>query len=279
MAKSLAIHVPPDSNPTNIWAMIFQLSKDSNSKFDTAKELIEYLRDSGQSTSDWVYSTASDLGILERTDEGIQLSANGLALAKMRADVRQDMLHFLIYTGWSAKRPTEFLQSWAYRMVCNQYWELGTTELTNDYLDRQVAQIIDLAQTVFSAMEVGDFSEISFSRKSIRGALNWMEAVSPSVIENKTFSRRSFCPPELLVMAIGHILQDEANIIGIDILLTPEKREAIGKICLLEPDNLDRVLDWALPIFSNLIAPGTTAGFYGRFIRLHRLPTLQDMVR
>lgn len=279
MAKSLAIHILPDSNPTNVTEMYQLLARNTDMSFGTAKELIEFLNNAGQSTNEWVQSTSSSMGILERTEAGIQLSPVGSALALVRDDVRYDLLHFLMYTGWSDQNPTDFLQSWAYREVCNQYWEIGTVELSSDYLDRQVAEIIALAHSTFTALHINDFDEISFSRKSLRGAHNWLEAVKPSVIQDKTFKRRSFCPPELVMMAIGYVLQDEENVTGIDILLTPEKRTQISRICLLEPDVLDRTLDWTIPIFSNLIAPGTTAGFYGRFVRLTRRPTMADMVR
>lgn len=279
MANSLAIHILPDSNPNNVSEMIRQLNKDPDLHFDTAKVLIEYLRECGQSTNEWVQSTASSMGIVERSDTGLHLSQNGSALGKIRDDAIYDLMHFLMYTGWNDKKPSEFLQSWAYRSVCDQYWQMGHTELSSDYLDRQVAEIIDVAQSVFSEMNIGNFDEISFSRKSLRGAHNWLEAVNPPVIDGKIFKRRSFCPPELVMMALGYTLRDEDNIVGIDILLTQEKRELISKICLLEPDALDRALDWSMPIFSNLITPGTTAGFYGRFVRLSRIPSLEDMIR
>lgn len=279
-ANRLAIHVLPDSNPTNVSQMIDLLALHPDLRFATAKDLIEYLREEAQPTNDWVQSTATSMGILERGSEGIRLSPDGFALAQVREDIRGDLLHYLMYSGWTAHQPTEFLQSWAYREVCDQYWALGTVELTNSYLDRQVGEIIALARDAFSQMNIGAFDEISFSRKSLTGAHNWLKAVNPPAIEGKTlFKRRAFCPPELVVMALAYVLRDEDNITGIDLLLTPEKREALCKVCLLEPDALDRTLDWAIPVFSHLISPGTTAGFYGRFIRLNRVPTLRDIVR
>lgn len=275
----VSVHIPSDSNPSNTLGLITELAKNPDMVFDTPSHLLDHLLEQGIGSRTEIQSTATDMRILERTQAGIRLSSIGLALSQMRADVSSDLLHFLMYTGWSEQQPTDFLQSWAYRRVCDEYWGLGSVELSNSYLDRLVGEIINIAQDFFSQMNIGDFDEISFSRKSIRGAHNWIEAVTPPVIENKAFKRRMFCPPELVMMAVGHVLRDEANLIGVDILLTPQKREAISKICLLEPDGLDRALDWAIPIFSHLISPGTTAGFYGRFIRLNKLPTLRDMVR
>lgn len=275
----LSIHVPPDANPQNVGALVTKLSADPKLHFQTPSELLEYLVEEGVGSRSEITSIASGMSILRKSEEGIYLSTDGLALSQVRDDALHDLLHFKMYSGWTAENPTEFLQSWAYRTACNQYWELDTVELGGEYLDRQVAELISLAQSTFSDMNVGTFDEVSFSRKSIRGIHNWLEAVSPAVIEDKQFRRRSFCPPELVVMAISHVLHQEDNILGVDILLTPEKRELISKICLLEPDALDRILDWAMSIFPNLIVPGTAAGFYGRFIRLNRLPSLQDVVR
>lgn len=275
----LAIHVLPDSNPSNVWGLVTLLSKSPSLVFDSSKELVDFLTESGVNANAWVQSTSASMGLLTKGEEGICLSMDGFALSEVRDDARGDLLHFLVYTGWSKDRPKEFLQSWAYRLVCDRYWERGTVELTSDMKKHQVGEVINLAQIEFMQMDVGDFDEISFSGKSLRGIYNWLEAVSPPVITNDTFSRRTFCPPELVIMAIGWVLREENNTVGIDILLTPEKREAICKICLLEPDALDRVLDWALPIFGHIITPGTQAGFYGRFIRLHKIPQFKDLVR
>lgn len=276
----LSVHIPPDSNPVNINGLLTELAKNSELIFESPSDLMDFLLEQGIGSRTEIQSTATSMGILKRTTDGIRLSPDGLALAQTREDVRRDLFHFLMYTGWSEHQPTEFLQSWAYRQVCDQYWALGTVELNSSYLDRHVGEIISLAHDTFAEMNVGAFDEISFSRKSITGAHNWLKAVNPPVIENKeVFKRRAFCPPELLIMVIGYVLRNEDNITGIDILLTPEKRDAICRVCLLEPDAFDRALDWAIPIFSSVISPGTTAGFYGRFIRLNRLPSLRDVVR
>src|SRR5690606_18800276 len=118
----------------------------------------------------------------------------------------------------------------------------------------------------------------------LTGAHKWMEALQPEVLEKsgreyRRFTRREFCPPELLIMAIGYILRDDPDATELDILLTPERRDALCQICLLEPSALDRALDWALPAFPTVISPGTTAGYYGRFVRLHKRPTFEDLIR
>jgi hypothetical protein len=98
------------------------------------------------------------------------------------------------------------------------------------------------------------------------------------VIENKTFTRRAFCPPELLLLAIGYLWRDDPDATQYDILLTRDKREMLCRLCLLDPDSLDPTLDWMLPRFPDIVQKGDDAGYYGRYIRLLKLPTLEDIV-
>ncbi len=286
-ATKLAIHVLPDSNPLNVSELIARLSADTELSFPSSKELVEFLREEGVNASDFLQATSTSMHILEKTVDGIRLSSDGQALAHIREDVRGDLLHFLIYTGWNGSQPLEFLQSWGYRNCCDRYWYAGDVQLTNDYLGRQVEETITEARESFLALGITEFDDISFSRRSLTGAHKWLLSLQPPVLfpntsdfkGDRVFRRRDFCPPELLALALGWVLRDETAIIGIDILLTREKREALCKVCLLAPESLDRALDWAIPTFPALLAPGTSAGFYGRFVRLHKIPTLEDVIR
>ena len=56
--------------------------------------------------------------------------------------------------------------------------------------------------------------------------------------------------------------------------MTPARREAICRLCLLEPATLDRALDRTIPAFPAFIEPGTRTGAYGRFVRLKSVPTI-----
>lgn len=283
MADRLAIHILPDSNPENIGDMVRIVSLVPDTKFATARELVEYLKEQGSNSNDWVHSTSISMGLLARTSDGVRLSDRAYSLSQIRKEARADLLHYLMYTGWSEAHPTEFLQSWAYRRVCDRYWEMGTVEIPA-VARRLVEDIINEAHATFSALPVDEFDDISFGTKSLTGAHKWMEALQPEVLEKsgreyRRFTRREFCPPELLIMAIGYILRDDPDATELDILLTQERRNALCQICLLEPSALDRALDWALPAFPTVISPGTTAGYYGRFVRLYKRPTFEDLIR
>jgi hypothetical protein len=122
-------------------------------------------------------------------------------------------------------------------------------------------------------------ASISFSTKSVRGVRKWLEALSPPVLEENVFTRRNFCHPELMLLAAAWVFQRTDADLGIDLLLTPARREAICRLCLLEPAALDRTLDWMLPTFPHIVVPGTTAGAYGRFLRFLKWPTFADLLR
>ncbi len=106
---------------------------------------------------------------------------------------------------------------------------------------------------------------------------NWLEALVPPVIENNIFTRRSFCPPELTLLASGWVAQTMDGELDIDFLLTPPRREAICRLCLLEPNSLDNVLDWMLPNYPDIVQPGTSAGVYGRYLRFLKWPGVTDL--
>lgn len=275
---NLVIHIPPDANPSNIQQMLSALSRETTLHFATVADLLQFLEEANVGYRTEIQSTAAATGLLDKGPSGICLSERGLALAQVRDDARADLLHFLLYTGWSPETPMTFLPSWSYRQCCLRYWREGQVELTGDYLEKQVAEMIAEAPTVFSPY--GQFENVSFSRKSLTGAHNWLNALKPPVIEQRIrFTRRTFCPPELMVLVIDHILRNEPDVTEYDILLTREKREAIAQICLLEPERFDPTLDWAISTFPHLIGPGTRAGSYGRFIRLFKRLEISDVIR
>jgi hypothetical protein len=95
-------------------------------------------------------------------------------------------------------------------------------------------------------------------------------------MNDEEFERRYFCPSQLALLAAGWVARTTGGEVGIDLLLTPERREEMSKLCLVDPSALDKVLDWMLPIYPKIIQPGTRAGAYGRFIRFRKWPQIED---
>lgn len=278
MAQQLAIHVVPDSNPDNVVNTLRLLNR-VEVNFESVKQFVEYIREEDSTASEWVHSTARAMGLLEHGPEGITISALGRTLTQIRDEIQGDLLHFLLYTGWSEEQPIQFLQSWGYRQACDIYWSRGQFTFSSALLNTIVSDIIAIAETSFSQITNLDHERVSFSTKSLTGVRKWLEALQPAVITETGFERRHFCPPELLILGLDYIVRDDDQTTDLEILLTPEKREILSRLCLMEPDSLDASLDWALAAFGHIASPGTGAGFYGRFVRLHKRPTFGDLIR
>lgn len=277
-SMNLPIHVPPDANPEHLLRLVETLDEHPELSVETIADLTGFLASEGLSTRTEVQQAAVQLGLLGRADNGIKLTPLGCSLVQLKETIRKDILHFLFYTGWRSEVPNEFLPSWAYRAVCDDYWARQQVELERTFLDRRISEIVSQTEQYFRGIGIVDFNEVSFGRKSLTGVHKWLEGLDPPVIEDDTFARRAFCPPELLLLALGWVVGRE-GLPDTDVLLSHETREAICRVCLLEPTAFDRALDWMIPIFPRVIAPGTTAGFYGRFVRLHKLPRLADVIR
>lgn len=215
---------------------------------------------------------------------GQELSADGKALAQVcrqKPALWGDLLHFLHYTRWSPLEPTTYAFSWVYRQFVHLLWEAAQILVNDDYLKPAVGTLIGSIETEPAFANVIEHKtrtgKISLSTSSLFGALNWLAALQPPVMNGQHFSRRFFCPTELMVLALGWVARTSGGEPGIDILLSPERRKALCQLCLLDPAALDRTIDWTLPLYYEFIRPGTRAGAYGRFIRFVRWPQLADL--
>lgn len=214
-----------------------------------------------------------------------ELSPEGQALAQVcrqKPVLWGEILHFLHYTRWSPLEPTAHGFSWIYRQFTQLLWHANQVLVDDTFLKPAVGTLIGTveAESAF-ATSIGSKTRagtVSLSTSSLVGALNWLAALQPPVLNEQMFSRRFFCPPELMVLALGWVAQTSGSELGIDVLLSPERREALCMLCLLDPAALDRSIDWSLPLHAECIRPGTRAGSYGRFVRFVRWPQLADLV-
>ncbi|MEO8287002.1 MAG: hypothetical protein ABI670_11265 [Chloroflexota bacterium] len=219
---------------------------------------------------------AEHLGLLVRTPS-IHLAPLGHALLGLRPQRRVDILHYLLYSAWDTGTPARNSYLWSYRTTCSDLWSRQYVELRSA-TNALVESVISRAHTVFEDVESFQPSSVSFSAKSIRGVLRWLEALEPPVVTDGVFSRRSTCSPELLLMSIALMYRETGADIDVDLLLTPERRDMICRVCLLDPAYLDRLLDWVRPIYPEYLAEGTRTGAYGRFIRLAKLPQIYSVL-
>lgn len=276
-ASKLTLHVPPDAGPDQVLLLIERLSEDPYHRFSSNQELLEFAETWNIDNRSEIPSLAIALGLLDRNTGEVGVSQKGLQLQDLKPQIHPDIAHFMLYTGWSEEQPATNVLFWSYRLVCNYFWEHSPLDILQT-APVLVEEVINRSEQAFARVNGYNSGAVSFSDKSIRGVRKWLEVLRPPVIEGDTFTRRHFCPPELLLLALGYIArQTEAEMIGIDLLLTPERREMLCRICLLEPAALDRVLDWMLPLYREVVEPGTRTGAYGRFVRLRKMPELSDL--
>jgi hypothetical protein len=123
-----------------------------------------------------------------------------------------------------------------------------------------------------------DTNRVSFSKDSVRGVLQWLAELEPPVLDeaNRTFIRRTFCPPETFAFAVDYLYQVEDADYQTNLLLDIDKQETICKVCLLEPIAFDTAFDWAVGQYDFLRR--STSGGWGSYILLARQPQIRDFL-
>jgi hypothetical protein len=219
------------------------------------------------------------LGLINKTKEELVLAPRAQAILKKRESVQYDLLHYLFYTAWNPEEPTKNTRSWFYRTICDNLWDMQEVVLNRNMRQSFTQQLSD--QIVQEFQQVPGIERVSVGIQTMDGAREWLRNLAPAVIDtfgkkDEIFHRRITCSAELFLLALSHSCQLAGSDIDIDVLLSSRRREEISRLCLLEPLQIDRTLDWVLPIFPQFVSQGTQTGSYGRFVRLHRFVAVED---
>jgi hypothetical protein len=217
--------------------------------------------------------------IVETKETGFSLAPNAHALLKKREPTQYDLLHYLFWTTWQPETTNQHqARSWWYHTLCEQLWSMGQVKLDRATRQELTQALNNQAEDDFQAVPGFSTESLSLSIQTLDGALKWLEHLKPPVIEDETFSRRAACSGELFLLALSRSYERSSAEVGMDLLLTPQRREEICHLCLLEPVRFDTMLDWVLPMFPQFLSQGTRAGSYGRFVRLQRLVTVETLM-
>ena len=280
----LTFHFPVAATPTKISPLLSVLQS-ADAPIHTASALeakaAEYSGDSTRFGDAW--RIANDvLKLFGKTSDGLQLTQRSRVILARRESVQYDLLHFLFYDAWRVVGQSD-PRAWFYRTLTDHLWELQETTLDDDALKSLTQEMSEQAKADFQEV-VGFRSEtFSFGRQSREGGLAWLAALQPAVIVNdpnkrRIFRRRISCSAELLLLAISRSYVTNNIDANMDMLLTDQRRREICQICLLDPNHLERMLDWMLPQFPHFVRQGTHSSVYGRFVRLHRLVIVEDLL-
>lgn len=219
-----------------------------------------------------------DLGLINDNGDLTSDAKSILHITTRKEAIWGDLAHFLHYTTWNLKAPNLHGFSWFYRAFCDYLFDQDGFKFGNSETANRVCVIFNSQIEADETFQPYLNGNPSLSADSIAGIQHWLSALTPHVIEKNIFARRTFCAPELLLLAIGWVFRDEPDPINVPLLLTRPQRAVLCRLCLLDPKFFDRTLDWLLPRFPKVILSEDKSGFYGRSIRLRKLPSLEDLV-
>ena len=209
------------------------------------------------------------------------LNTSGLSLTELgeqfqRLDERNPMLfaeamHCLLYTSHAFDADKRF--SWAYAKVVDALWESSERVLDGTTTAQLVSTVVDEAAQTFKIPA----GQVAFSKKSVRGVLNWLRALDPPVAQHEgkheMFRRRYFCPTPTFLWGVNFLYCLSETPYGVRVFLTEERIEQLCKLCVLDPSGLDNVLAMAKRMYDyergEFFDYGTTGGF-GRWVLLSK---------
>ena len=191
-----------------------------------------------------------------------------------------EAMHCLLYTAHTFDATKRF--SWAYARVVDALWARGDCIINRQTTAELVGMVVEEASQKFGV----PVEKIAFSHNSVRGVLNWLRALEPSVIEREgksnRFRRRHFCSPSVFLWAVDFIYRAHGTAHGVRMFLTPERIEQLCKLCVLDPSGLENVLMMVKRTSDydrgGVFDYGTEGGF-GRWILLTRpcpVPTFPE---
>ena len=173
-----------------------------------------------------------DVGLIEKTREGVVLSKAGKALAKgigcyeigFRAAV-----HCLYAWRWIWDGNNKIASpSWSYREVLRQILGSGSIGVDSDEI---VLRLVSVAEQHFGA------AKVSFSRSSVGGVTMWLEAQALPLIkrEGKRIRRQSLSP---MSDSIRLHLASLCSLSNGEVVLNDKRMQLLAESFLIQTDEL-----------------------------------------
>lgn len=231
------------------------------------------------SSNDELLGAATDLGhnlgTYEKTTAGAVLGRLGVVkpdnqfeythLGDSLVDVMyrdrklfDNLLHFLYYTAYDRYPSEHIYSSYTYRAFTNYLYDNAPFDTLRGEKGTIVSEVTAQAKNDETLDLSYTHSGVSLSTKSFNNYFRFIDALSPAVNPNERgetpgFEPRSFCPPELLVVAVNYLYQQNDSDYNTLILVTDEIERQIRRICILSDQGFSEVIDYAeqaYPFFS-----------------------------
>ena len=274
--KALPFHIQQNTSPEVLRAILARCYDGRVTISDLAQELAMCL-----GTVQHIVPFVRQSGLLNSTGLSLtDLGAQFYHFSQQSPDMLAEAMHHLLYTAHTFDPTKRF--SWAYARVVDALWARGDCILDRQTTAELVGMVVEEASQKFGV----PVEKIAFSHNSVRGVLNWLRALEPSVIEREDksnrFRRRHFCSPSVFLWAVDFIYRAHCTAHGVRMFLTPERIEQLCKLCVLDPSGLENVLMMVKRTSDydrgGVFDYGTEGGF-GRWILLTRpcpVPTFPE---
>lgn len=213
----------------------------------------------------------SKLGLVDshKADRVPILSAEGSQLAtigQLRPSVAYEVLHCIHYCLWNPLKHNEYGFSWTYRTLCDELQNTTRLELDNKVLaEFLINRAIE---------EFGSDYKISLGPGSIRGVVQWLNRLTPPVVDGRYLTLRPLCPPETVLLAVQHVYQRNGYAVS-DVIAIDERIKAeICRICLLDSSGFSQALETTAQVYQCI----EWQSGWGEFVRLLHTVSFSDFI-
>ena len=177
-------------------------------------------------------TSMQDVGLIEKTQEGVTLSKAGRTLAKGLGGYEigfRAAVHCLYAWRWIWDGNSKVASpSWSYREVLRQILGSGSIGVDSDEI---VLRLVSVAEQHFGA------AKISFSRSSVSGVTMWLEAQALPLIkrEGKRIRRQSLSP---MADSIRLHLASLCSLSNGEAVLNDKRMQLLAESFLIQTDEL-----------------------------------------
>jgi hypothetical protein len=266
---TLNFHVRHEVTPERVWDVLNAIGQGTDIEHITQFDRqLSRLRQLGLVTLK---------GAPKPTDNGYEV----LRIGSRRLEVAWDVFHFFHFVRWTKANPNQDTMFFTYFEYCNLLYSKREVDLIDQHDILAVEMTRRISNLPHFTDELSKLAKgaVSLSVNSLSGVEHWLEKLSPEAIVNKRFTLRDYCSPELLLLALGYLVECTGTQLEIDQLLTEEHRELLCHVCLINESALNQMLTWLYPEYPEHVQPGTHTGSYGSFIRVMQIPKLKDLLR
>ena len=183
-------------------------------------------------------ASMQDIGLIEKTQEGIALSKAGRFLTKGTGSYEigfRAAVHCLYAWKWIWDRDEKTASpSWSYREVLRQILNSGSIGVDSDEI---VLRLVSVAEEDFGKVKV------SFSRASVSGVTVWLESQALPLVKKK--GKRIFCQNSSTSMAdtIRLHLAALCSIDNGEVVLDDKKAQLLAEPFLIQTDSMTGLLE------------------------------------